>query len=491
MKIPLRISLFIIAISVLVAPLTGYDEEALFERLDADEQETLRCLHILMNPFQQKQYLSLPTREARAAWVERFWIELDPTPTTARNERRIEHEQRLAYVREHFPSSGEPGWDRRGEIYILYGEPDVRTIIGAELVHPSVYPPKEKWHYRALNTYVTFEDLTHNGEYTYEILSYSTGRIMSPRGADPDFNLSVFSRTPLGYMPSLDATEKEFSNPRKQPYCHTCDLVMNRFPLYFDVSSFRGGPGTVMTEVSFEVPAKDIIFVQSDGASRAEVDFRVMVRNFSFDSVTAGATRVSAAVTGEEALEKLDRLDGQLRLSLEPGYYRFGIEAIDRNARRSCAYNTIVTIQGMDSSPALSDIQFARLIREAEGDERFTKGGLQIVPHPLHAYRIPDPVRIYFEIYGLETDRNDVAFYSIEYRVEPLDKRRWGPVLVEDHLVKSSTFDLSGYGSRQVQRLEIDTSDLWPGRYELQVLVRDRATLAETSRETPFSIVDR
>ena len=484
------ISLFIIAISVLAVPHSCYDEEALFARLDPGEQETLRCLHLLMNPFQQKQYLALPTREARAAWVERFWTELDPTPTTARNERRIEHEQRVAFARERFPSSEGPGWDRRGEIYILYGEPDTRTVIDAELIHPSVYPPKEKWHYRALNTYVTFEDLTHNGEYTYEILSYSTGRLESVRGGDPDYNPSVFAGRPAVNIPSLDATEREFSNPRKQPYCHTCDLVMNRFPLYFDVSSFRGGPGTVMTEVSFEIPANDILFVPDDEGSCAEVDFRVMVRDFSFDSVTAGATRISVTIPGMESMEKFDRLDGQLRLSLEPGYYRLGIEAIDRNARRSCAYKTNVTIRGMDSRPALSDIQFARLIREARGDERFTKGNLQIVPHPLHAYRKPDPVRIYFEIYGLETDRNDMAFYSIEYRVEPLEKRRWGPVLVDDRLVKSSKFDLSGYGSRQTQRLEIDTSDLWPGRYELQVVVRDRISRTNVSQSARLSVVE-
>ncbi|HER43072.1 MAG TPA: GWxTD domain-containing protein, partial [Candidatus Eisenbacteria bacterium] len=381
MKSPLFILILILTTAAFSPPLSGYDEEALFERLDPDEQETLRVLHLLMNPFQQKQYLSLPSREARSAWVERFWLELDPTPTTARNERRIEHEQRLAYVRERFPSSEEPGWDRRGEIYILYGEPDSRQIIEAELVHPSVYPPKEKWHYRELNTYVTFEDLTHNGEYIYEILSYSTGRLKGSRGPEPDYNLSVFAGMPVVNIPSLDATEREFSNPRKQPYRHTCDLVMNKFPLYFDVSCFRGGAGTVMTEVSFEIPSKDILFIPGDGVSRGEVDFRVMVRNFSFDSVTAGATRVSAAVPGEETLQKLDHLAGQLRLPLEPGYYRFGIEAIDRNARRSCAYHTIVTVPGMDSRPALSDIQFARLIRDAGGEERFTKGNIQIVPH--------------------------------------------------------------------------------------------------------------
>ena len=71
MKISIYICLCIISIASIHASLYGYDEEALFERLDADEQEILRGLHLLLNTFQQKQYLSLTAREEREAWIER------------------------------------------------------------------------------------------------------------------------------------------------------------------------------------------------------------------------------------------------------------------------------------------------------------------------------------------------------------------------------------------------------------------------------------
>ncbi len=70
-----------------------------------------------------RQYQALETEDAKAEFRRRFWAARDPKPATAVNERLVEHYRRVMHAREHF-SRGQQPWDRRGGIYIRYGEPD-------------------------------------------------------------------------------------------------------------------------------------------------------------------------------------------------------------------------------------------------------------------------------------------------------------------------------------------------------------------------------
>ncbi len=70
-----------------------------------------------------RQYQALEAEEAKAEFRRRFWAARDPKPATAVNERLVEHYRRVTHAREHF-SRGQQPWDRRGGIYIRYGEPD-------------------------------------------------------------------------------------------------------------------------------------------------------------------------------------------------------------------------------------------------------------------------------------------------------------------------------------------------------------------------------
>ena len=166
------------------------------------------------------------------------------------------------------------------------------------------------------------------------------------------------------------------------------------------------------------------------------------------------------------------------------------METVDRNSGRRGMLKTNLELAPIGNELALSDIQFASSIQETEENQKFVKGNLQVIPHPLHAYRIPYPLSIYFEIYGLDTDREGISFYTIEYRIVPLQKRRKGPVLEEVSPIISSKFETTGYGSMQVQRLSITSTSLWEGPFRLIVTVTDRRTLASAEKSSNFSILD-
>ena len=70
-----------------------------------------------------RQYEKLESEEEKAEFSRRFWAARDPKPATAVNERLVEHYRRVMHAREHFARGQQP-WDRRGGIYIRYGEPD-------------------------------------------------------------------------------------------------------------------------------------------------------------------------------------------------------------------------------------------------------------------------------------------------------------------------------------------------------------------------------
>ena len=166
-----------------------------------------------------------------------------------------------------------------------------------------------------------------------------------------------------------------------------------------------------------------------------------------------------------------------------------GIEARETNSDQRAEFRTDVDLPAYTGSPCISDIQFASSITESEENSKFVKGNLRVVPHPLHAYRIPAPIVFYFEIYGLDTDEEGKTFYRVEYQIIPLEKRRWGPVLQEAPTNVGSALETSGYGSTQPQRLSIATNELWEGPFRLDVTVTDRRTFKTAAQSAKFSIL--
>ena len=127
------------------------------------------------------------TTEAIARELKRFWIEKDPTPTSALNERLIEHWQRILHAREHFTYSLDSPYrtDDRGIIWVKFGPPD-RTktgMLGAGEQELKIRIPQDAQAREALRRYDTnpqfevwvYDDLNHQG-FTYFLFGNEDGR---------------------------------------------------------------------------------------------------------------------------------------------------------------------------------------------------------------------------------------------------------------------------------------------------------------------------
>jgi GWxTD domain-containing protein len=71
-----------------------------------------------------EEFLMLPD-SLREEWLRIWWIKKDPDLTTEANEFKEKFDQRVQYVLKFYHTIfGQKPWDDRGDVYILYGEPE-------------------------------------------------------------------------------------------------------------------------------------------------------------------------------------------------------------------------------------------------------------------------------------------------------------------------------------------------------------------------------
>jgi GWxTD domain-containing protein len=80
----------------------------------------------IITPKEKEVFLQLDNDRQRDMFIEAFWKQRDPNPSTPENEFKTEHYRRIAYANQHFgKSSPGPGWrSDQGRIYIILGEPN-------------------------------------------------------------------------------------------------------------------------------------------------------------------------------------------------------------------------------------------------------------------------------------------------------------------------------------------------------------------------------
>ena len=152
-------------------------------------EEILNEIQFIITKSELKKFKSLRTQEERNIFLKDFWKKRDPTPQTAVNEFKIQHESRVNYCNDNFTTGLKEGASTdMGRVYILFGPPfnilrdeiDTSNDIFSKF-SPNVYP-LEVWVYDFPSvttglptifsntnyggTFFVFMDLQKVGEYT-------------------------------------------------------------------------------------------------------------------------------------------------------------------------------------------------------------------------------------------------------------------------------------------------------------------------------------
>lgn len=94
--------------------------------LNSQHRAHYEDIQFLASVEELEEYNSLGTNVARSSFLRQFWALKDPNLITATNERKLEHYRRVWYALTNFSEKKKP-FDRRGEVYIRFGEPDYRS----------------------------------------------------------------------------------------------------------------------------------------------------------------------------------------------------------------------------------------------------------------------------------------------------------------------------------------------------------------------------
>ena len=520
-------------------------------KLPREMQKTFAGLQYLLNPYQMRQFLSLQDNDARVEWIRLFWKQRDPTPTARKNEMEVEHTIRVKLASQFYRSKKWPGWDKRGEVFIRYGPPDYRGKIWGEVtVNRGMSPPGELWYYRRHNMLVSFQNFGLKGEYIYAIDPLGASENISPEFADfllYDTGESLTKKIPQSYLESY--AEPLYSNPaqfgtpdREQAYlaarpreladaidtlmdpdrvemlpkdvsavfqadqirkvANNFEAVLEDTPssypfnfeektltFYFGIDQFKGGETRNRVDVQIEIP----VVIESRRGSTFEETFHteVVVWDSQFNELSRKEKDIVLRA-GPDVATWSNLLPTQIPLLLEAGYYRMAISVRAVESGKSASFRTTFNCDLFEGQLALSDILFARRISQAENPTVFTRGALDVIPHPLRAYSRSVSMPLYFEVYNLTTDATGVSSYTVEYKIIPheRDKKRFWQRFRQSTPVISSRFHSSGYGETEIQHITVNMENLKKGSFDLLITLTDDLSQQVTFKRGTFSLID-
>ena len=386
-----------------------------------------------------------------------FWAANDPRLLTDVHERRLEHYARRVAADLLFSRDDTPGAETdRGRIYVRYGAPPIRRLVTLGPFAPPLYPgdPEDTarydvWQYPDFR-YV-FSDFFLSGRYT----------LYSPSADAFAAGTRTASQAALD-----DAVQTDRQLQRDQPERGT--LARGTVRLDGLATSFRAADGQTDLVVALGAQGAPgsgrtgVFLVQDGGPSAREVRSGTRIR--TDDGWLEAAT-----------------------LRTSPGPYTLALEAETPGGFGSVRQPVEIPAFA-PGGLRISGLLLATSIDDAVGAGVLRRGGLAIVPAARARFAPGDPLYVYAELYGLAL-RDGRSDASVETALVPIDarpplRRAWDRLAGRRGRTSVSVAtDLSGDLADESVPLYLDTTGQPPGRYRLQIRVRDRASGATTETE--------
>ena len=427
-----------------------------FEAIPAEERALYKDLQLVARPEELKEYESLPEDE-RAGFLTTFWRKRDLTLISGGLAREAEHYRRVWFVRTHFAKAVQP-WDRRGEVYIRYGEPDYRSrshapnavpsaeaeavkerlaldfegyfiesgdmteesffggvdddgelaIEDYDLIEPA-YPvsfnersvPWESWVYTQVGGGVefVFVDQLLNGKWQFPPLPDGT-RMSGER-------LTALLRShPGAVLNDVVASTPEYF-----------DLPPGIEPLafYYDVARFRGEEGKTGVEVYYGVPTLEVGIENETGHVRRSV----VISDDEGEEVFRTRDDLHFGGIDARQLKKGTFVPDVAYIEVPPGTYRMAVHLSDVHSGKWGVYVQDLEAPTFSDSLAMSDLELAWAIgEEARFHDKYRKGDVWVMPMPSRSFVNNRSVFVYYEVYNLQRDEFGQTRYKVSYTIQ-------------------------------------------------------------------------
>jgi GWxTD domain-containing protein len=486
--------------------------------------EWINDVEPILTQAERDAWKKLETDEEREQFIEAFWRNRDPDPDTEENEFKLEFYERMAYANEHF-SSGKPGrLTDRGRIYIKFGKPDeIESHPAGGLYERPSYEgggststyPFEKWFYRYLpnvksGVEIEFVDPTGSGEYRLARNPDEKDALINVPGAGQTFaemmgtesradrlaNLGGFGRvnytrtqdSQFEVMDLLNALQRDQPFERNSLGNSVGTPIVDDSSINFDtqINFFRQSDNRVLAVLTVQTDNDQLQFSDSGGLQIARLNIFGKVTSVADLTAAKFEDAVTTTATAQELSSTRTRKSAYARaFILTPGRYR--VDVIVRDIQSGNAgvrkVGFLVPKFPTDSLSASSIILAAKLENMAAGAPvgPFVIGTTKVIPNLNGVYRRGQPIGVYLQVYNAAIDQTTLRpAADAEY------------VLLKDGKELSKQIEdwrqINDAGGRLTLTRLIDTRNLAPGEYQIQVRIRDHVSGQTITPEASFTV---
>ncbi len=486
--------------------------------------EWINDVDLILTQAERDAWKKLDTDEEREKFIEDFWRSRDPDPDTEENEFKLEFFERIAYANEHF-SSGKPGrMTDRGRIYIKFGKPDeIESHPAGGLYERPSYEgggststyPFEKWFYRYLQNVrsgveIEFVDPTGSGEYRIARNPDEKDALIHVPGAgqtlaelagletraDRTANLGGFGRvnytrsqdSPFEVMDLFNGLQRDQPFERNFLGTSTNTPIVDDSSINFDtqINYFRQSDDRVLAVLTVQTDNDQLHFSDSGGLQIARLN--IFGRVTSVANVTAAKFEdsVTTTATAQELNSTRTHKSAYARaFILNPGRYR--VDVIVRDIETGNAgvrkVGFLVPKFPTDSLSASSIILAAKLENMEAGAAigPFVIGTTKVIPNLSGVYRRGQPIGVYLQVYNAAIDQTTLRPAADAEYILVKDGKEIGKQIEDWRQINDS-------GQRLTLARLIDSRNLEPGKYQIQIRIRDHVSGQTITPEASFTV---
>lgn len=486
-------------------------------------------LRDLTTSDQRREFKLRPTGR-KGIFLIAFWGRKDPTPTTVKNERLVEHYSRLRFVRKEYYSGLRPGYDERGRVYIKHGEPDQKTSLsGNWAIRDNIswlYSKNRSnplmYHFISRNNFYRMaysleealipdiESEMNMGGRNVEELFRSRGEI-HPKydqlaNEIHNFQGGSFEQARRTYLQDLFhdemlLTERGFTEGE---ITETFEFEYEEEPMnfYYYPASLKGADSMSVVGVFFGLPTDQIKIPDPFGTVEVPVELEVVLYDSWWQEVTR--TTVSKTYSVPNFVSSRDAMvPDLLPIRVKPGYYHMAarLKQTKPNLMQIYKSNIYVDDYQAEDSLHLSDLILAANVTEGAPPGKFTLRGHRLAPMPSSSFQSDMPVFVYYELYNLSPDSTGSKHTKVEYLISSSSRdlstaRRIINTLgrfigVRNEVGKVITtfeHDINREGNVDPIYISIDVSSYPGGQYNLRVTVEDTVNGQKASKDVTFIV---
>jgi len=486
--------------------------ETYIGQISQKERALYEDLSLVAFPEELVGYHDLPN-EKQEDFLGNFWQKRDPTLISGGKMRLAEHYRRIWYARTFFGEKVYP-WDRRGEVYIRYGEPDYRGRSDRVNAIPPSLAVQRVREWNSLRIFGVADTKTKPGAARGWVLKDE--KLLAQEEwvytkVDGGMQLKFVDEVANGQW-DFPSMEKEESfrqltyHPgavyerviRKIPEHYDVPPGVEPLEFYYDLATFRGSSGATRLEVYVGVPLNKVGIDTTTNQPLFRVEMVVALLDFKGQEINRQRNQLVFPAIERERIKEGMFVPDVLAIEVPQGNYKLAIQLKDQVSGKWDVYVQELNVPAYVDSLGISDLELAWTIQNTAKEGKFRKGPLWVVPMPSRSYKHGQGVFIYYQLYNLQRDPFGRTKYRVSYTIRR-DIRRGFSILgamvamvqklfPSDEEQVSVAYERSGTESYEAIHFELESQTLKPGLNQIEVRVTDLNSGKSVSKAAFFQL---